>query len=49
MCYNGFMENEMFYDYINRAGESMLKQLEYNITYGCRDDKDFLENRLPLI
>lgn len=49
MCYNGFMENEMFYDYISRAGESMLKQLEYNITYGCRDDKDFLENRLPLI
>lgn len=49
MQYNGLMENEMFYDFIARAHKNMIKQLEYNITYGCKNEQEFFEKRLPYV
>ena len=49
MKYNGYMENEMFNHYINNSAPGMLKQLEYNITYGCKNQEEFINNRLSNI
>lgn len=48
--YNGLLEDEPFCQllYITR-GTSLLPQFNYNITYGCTDEHDFIINRLPQI
>lgn len=44
----GLMEDEVMY-HLCLANRRLARQVYYNVTYGCKSEIDFLENRLPKI
>lgn len=48
--YNGVIDNEAFAEFLSRNDHNSLpRQLNYNVTYGCKDQNDFVKNRLSQI
>lgn len=46
--YNGMIDDEFFVEFIERTkGTSIIAQTKYNVTYGCRDEEEFIRERLP--
>lgn len=48
--YNGLLNDEIYSDFVQKEGlKSLFNQFEYNVTYGCKDEEYFINNRMMKI